>query len=77
MVSNCQNTNFIFEFFFHFIFQFLTISLIKVLFCFWQKSEKQIEKWDKTFEKLIDDNLKEISAEDFIAEKSMRKAVNL
>lgn len=42
-----------------------------------QNSEKHIEKWDKTLESLIDENLKEIRTEDYISEKTMRKAANL
>ncbi len=42
-----------------------------------QKVDKHVERWDVAMESIIADNLQEISAEDYLTERSMRKVVNL
>jgi hypothetical protein len=39
--------------------------------------DKQVEGWDKTIETQITGNLSEVVSEDYISERTMRKAANL
>ncbi len=42
-----------------------------------QKLDKYVEHWDSASEKLISENVHEISSDDYFTERTMRRVVNL